>query len=242
MRSGSVGGRCAAEGEAWGLRSMAAGVVIEPGTRADLRALEPFHYLRGEPGPVVRVLRAVEAGETVGVVAVSMPPLNGAWRRVAWPGVFEGMPARERAAALNARVRTISRVIVEPRRRSEGIGAALVRAYLAEPLTAWTEAIASMGRFGALFERAGMRRVEMARPARDLRVLDALEARSFTPLDLLDARRALRVLRDPVAGVEVDRWLNAGRATRWARDASAAERGAIVAKALIARPVAYVRG
>lgn len=222
---------------------------VERGTWADALALARFHYVSGGPGVPVRVLRAVDlvAGEVVGVLVVSCPALNDGWRERAWPGVFggldgRGLVGRERAGAINACVRTISRVIVEPRRRSMGVGSMLVRAYLEGRLTALTETIAAMGRYTSMFERAGMRRVECARPMRDYRLLDALEHRGRVALDLVDPERAGMVMRDGFVRAEVDRWLNAARGTRGGLELSRVERAGIAGRALIARPVVYVHG
>lgn len=230
---------------------------VERGTFGDVAALARFHYVSGRvsgragggPGVPVRVLRAVDlvAGDVVGVLVVSCPALNDGWRERAWPRVFEGLDGRglegkARAAAINAHVRTISRVIVEPRRRSMGVGAMLVRVYLERRLTALTETIASMGRYTSMFERCGMRRVECARPMRDYRLLDALEHCGRVALDLVDPERAGVVMREAFMREEVDRWLNAARGTRGARELSRVERAGIAGRALIARPVVYVHG
>lgn len=232
---------------------------VERGTIADVRALARFHYVSargngrqsGGPGVPVLVLRAMERmgerRELVGVLVVSCPALNDGWRERAWPGVFggldgRGLVGRERAAAINAHVRTISRVVVEPRRRSMGVGSMLVRAYLGARLTALAETIAAMGRFTSVFERAGMRRVECARPMRDYRLLDALEYGGRMPLDLVDPERAAAVMREAFMREEVDRWLNAARGTRGGLELSRVERAGIAGRALIARPVVYVHG
>ncbi len=83
------------------------------------------------------VLRALVEQQLAGVLVVSMPTLNGRWRHAAWPDVDWAAGGRTAAARrLNLRVRTISRVIVEPRCRGMGVATKLVRSYLAGPLTA----------------------------------------------------------------------------------------------------------
>lgn len=217
---------------------------VERGGAADLRALERHHYASGSPAPPVRVLRAIDArtGGLVGVLWVSMPALNGAWRAIAWPDAFGGLTARANAATLNRLVRTISRVIVDPRHRGAGVGAMLVRAYLAEPLTPCTETIASMGRYVPLFERCGMRAVEAPRPMRDWRLMDALDSAGLTAMDLADGERAAVTLRRSFVRIEIDRWLNSARATRGLRSAPRSERAASAARALLARPMVLVHG
>ncbi|MBX3361462.1 MAG: hypothetical protein KF705_08505 [Phycisphaeraceae bacterium] len=238
------------------------GWVIEEGTLADLRAMSSFHYARSLPHAPVRVLRAVERraglgggpgsgsgcgpgsgrGGLVGVLAVSRPVLNASWRATAWPGVFDGFGNSERARAINAHLRTISRVIVEPRHRSMGVGSMLVRAYLASRETVLTETIASMARYTSLFARCGMRRVEFPRAARDERLLLALGARGRAPYELVDPARARLLMRDASIRVAVDRWLNASRGTRAALAMGRVDRASIAGRGLIARPVVYVHG
>lgn len=219
------------------------GVRIERGERSDLRAMERMHYARGAPAPPVLVMRAVHRTMgVVGVLSVSMPVLNGPWREDAWPGLVSGVRAPERARLLNREVRTISRVIVDRRVRASGIGVALVRAYLAAPLTVCTEAIASMGRHVPLFERAGMRAVGVTRAARDFRLVDALEHAGLTAMDLADEASAGRAMRSPFVRVEVDRWLNGARGTRGLLDASRAVRARAAARVLIAPAMVYVCG
>ncbi|MCW5768900.1 MAG: hypothetical protein KIT19_09465 [Phycisphaeraceae bacterium] len=222
------------------------GWVIEEGVLADLRAMSSFHYARSQPHAPVRVLRAVERGGVratlVGVLAVSRPVLNASWRGTAWPGVFDGLGQRERALAINTNLRTISRVIVEPRHRSMGVGSMLVRAYLASRETALTETIASMARYTSLFDRCGMRRVECPRAARDAALMATLGARERAPIDLVDPARARLLMRDATLRAAVDRWLNASRGTRAALAMGRVDRASIAGRGLIARPVVYVHG
>lgn len=107
-------------------------------------------------------LRRLEADDVIGVLGVSMPALNapGRWRERAWPDLFAAATSRrEQAHAVNTHLRTISRVIVDPRFRGVGVASALVRAYLASPLTEATEALAAMGHVSGFFTAAGMTQV-----------------------------------------------------------------------------------
>jgi len=145
------------------------GVTIHEGSLRDYWALARFHYIAGRPGPVARVLRAADerSGELAGVLVASMPTLNGRWRALAWPGRYAGADAAAGVRRLNAEVRTISRVVVDPRYRGRGVAVALVGAYLANPCTVRTEAVAAMARACPFFERAGMRRVHAPSPPAD---------------------------------------------------------------------------
>ncbi|GIW74672.1 MAG: hypothetical protein KatS3mg103_1194 [Phycisphaerales bacterium] len=160
-------------------------ITIEQGQRADLDRLARFHYAAGRPGPIACVLRAVHDGQAVGVLVVSMPTLNGRWRAIAWPGDYDTPDQRENARRLNRQVRLISRVIVEPRFRGRGLAVALVRAYLRDPCTVRTEALAAMAHACPFFERAGMRRIDLPLSKADARLLRALRRHSVEPADLL---------------------------------------------------------
>lgn len=233
-------------------------LVIAPGTRADLEALAPFHYASARTGPLARVLVAhdQETGERAGVLGVGMPTLNATWRRRVWPDLCESPDPRVRALRLNGSVRTIVRVIVEPRWRAMRVGTALVRAYLREPLTERTEALAtSMRAFlsragdardcaresgGGLFERAGMRRVEVPRPARDWPLLDALDALGASPASLLDPIAREELMRSDRFRRALGRWLRASRATRALADGPLDRACAPLIRALLAPPVVLI--
>lgn len=160
-------------------------ITIEPGTIDDLRSLSRFHYAAGRPGPTARILRASDDGETIGVLVASMPTLNGRWRSIAWPGDYDTPDKRANALRLNHDVRVISRVIVDPRYRSRGLAVRLVRAYLDNPCTARTEALAAMAHACPFFERAGMERVDLPPSKADAKLLRAMDRHGVDRADLL---------------------------------------------------------
>lgn len=187
---------------------------IAPASLSDLITLSRFHYRSGPPATFARILAAHIDGHLAGVLAVSMPTLNGAWRSLAWPGDYDTGPKRRRALRLNRDVRTISRVIVDPRFRARGIARALIRAYLDDPLTRRTEAIASMGDLCPVFQRAGMRSWRLPPPLRDQRLIDALHHVRIPPHALALRPRALAASQHPLIAREIRRWANDSRATR----------------------------
>lgn len=176
-------------------------IVIQRGTMNDYAALKAHHYRANDPAIVERVLRAVRVdprfpNETVGVLCVSRPTLNASWRRLAFGDRFHSGDKPTDARRLNAELRTISRIIVEPRARSLGVASRLVRAYTDDPLTPCTEAIASIGTLTGFFTRAGMRPVTPPRPDADLRLLDALEHARLDPRSLTTTRPDAFVSRE----------------------------------------------
>lgn len=214
-------------------------VCIEIGEWEDYRALRAGHYEGGDPAAPVRVLRAAIGGELAGVLVVAMPTLNGWWRARAWPASGVG-DRRARAAWLNAHVRRIARVIVDPRLRGMGVGAALVRAYLAEPLTDRCEAVAAMGLVCPIFERAGMRRVQGGERAEDRRLRRLLRGAGIDPVWLADVRAARNAAADPDIRRWIDAWASGGRRTGAPMERPAWERAARAGRALGVRAAVYV--
>ena len=216
------------------------GLRIERGGISDYEHLAQWHYRAATPAVPVFTLRAVceRTGETVGALVVSMPVLNGPWRRRAWPGWLDGLSKRDHAAALNAQVRTIARLVVAPPFRARGVGSGLVRAYLASPLTEKTEALAAMGALCPVFERAGMRRVRCPVGRAEARVARSLRARGIPAWSLASASTRRQASRDPMVeralrSLAVDRW-------RAGSDRPAAELLERLWVGIDSRPLAFV--
>jgi GNAT superfamily N-acetyltransferase len=181
-----------------------------------LGALACWHYVGGRPRAVACVLVARCAGldGPAGVLVVTHATLNGRWREVAWPGWLAGLGPRARAGAINAQLRRIARVIVDPRARGLGVGTELVRAYLREPLTPRTETLAAMAHWSGLFARAGMRAVDTGPDPGQARVIRALAARGLSAVDLCDPQVRARAAGDEAVGRAWRAWAGSSRATR----------------------------
>lgn len=212
-------------------------VEIEPGTRADMDALLVHHYLAGRPATRVGILRAVDRrhGNLAGVLVVSMPTLNGAWREQPWPGRYSGGDRKAAAARINAELRCISRVIVDPRYRGLGVATRLVRAYLAAPLSPATEAVAAMGPICPFFERAGMNAYRVPMHAADARLADAIDAAGGEAWMLADPERAAALAGRPLVAAELARWARVRRVMTDSIEARCRVAGA----RLCVRPMAY---
>ena len=119
-----------------------------------------------------------EEGSGSGVVAVlveSLPSLGCAMRGYALRERYGShLPARSRALLLNAEVRCISRVVIDPRWRGLGLAVRLVRHALATATTRYTEALAAMGHVNPFFERAGMTAYPRPTHPHDARLVAAL--------------------------------------------------------------------
>ena len=167
-------------------------VFVEHGCMRDYEGLASFHYRSGPPAVVAGVRRAVMMEQVVGVLVLARPTLNGAWRSVAWPGEFEPKCCggkRPAALRINRDLRTIARVVVDPRVRGLGIAAGLVRAYLERPDTPRTESIAAMAHACPFFASAGMTRIDRAEPACDARLRLRLSTHGVEPMDLVSPQK-----------------------------------------------------
>ncbi len=208
-------------------------------------ALARFHYRAGRPATVARrpgggfaVVQASEDGETVGVLIASMPTVIGTWRRLPWPGAYNGIEKSETAKRLNAEVRCLSRVVVDPRWRGRGVAAELVRWYLARALTPRTEAVAAMGVYCPFFERAGMTAYQIPVRSRDARLLDAIHAAALRPIDLMVPTRVREALQTtPWLGGELGKWARSCRSTRTKTTGMAHEAIAMIAGGVVNAPL-----
>ncbi len=218
---------------------------ITAGDIGDYRALAHLHYRARAPATCVRVLVARTLHHTIGVLTVSMPTLNGCWRRRAWPGEYDGPGLSKRAAAdrINRDLRCISRVIIDPRFRARGIGAALVRAYLADPLTRRIEAVAAMGAACPLFVRAGMREWIAEPTWRDIRLIDAIRSAELQPWMIADvAEAAEAAARHPRLAKAFRVWAGKHGSTRSLAHAPIEDVIRAAARSVVARPRAYTAG
>lgn len=193
-------------------------LTVERGTIADYQRLAWSHYRAGRPAMLapggILVARGLGEADPLGVMVVAMPTLNGRWRQLAWPGRYQTGDKRGDAQRINRELRTIARVIVDPRFRAMGVARRLVEAYLREPLTCATEAVAAMGAACPFFARAGMTEYRLPPAQRDARLLDALAHRGLDPTDLLHTGAACRLFeRDDFLRGELERWLSASRAS-----------------------------
>jgi GNAT superfamily N-acetyltransferase len=178
-------------------------IEIAAGTLADYHALARFHYRGARPGAVTSVLcmrrsspsvvgrfcaRAGES-ELIGVLVRSLPALACGMRDVATRGRYRGLSQHETAIMLNREVRTISRVVIDPRFRGLGLAVDLVRFALENPEDRnpplrFTEALAAMGKVSPFFERAGMIRHDRPMRAEHARLIDALRYVGLEPCAL----------------------------------------------------------
>ena len=147
---------------------------IVPGTRADYESFSHYHYRESHLGPCAAIfaLKAPESvnpqhkvgglSETIGVIVYSMPTAGAQMRNIATGGIFAGLDRTTQLKLINKNIRTISRVIIEPRFRSLGLAVRLVRETMPLMNVPFVEALAVMGRANPFFEKAGLTRYDAA--------------------------------------------------------------------------------
>jgi hypothetical protein len=165
---------------------------IVPGTRADYESLSHYHYREPNMGPYAAIFalkgkfRTATKLETVGVIVYSMPTAGAQMRNVATGGIFAGLDKGTRLALINKNIRTISRVIIEPRFRSLGLAVRLVRETMPIMNVPFVEALAVMGRANPFFEKAGLTRYDAPTSVPSVRLIEAFSAVGVDEQDLID--------------------------------------------------------
>jgi hypothetical protein len=164
---------------------------IVQGTRADYQSLSQYHYRECHLGPYAFIyalkgkFRTAAKLEAVGVIVYAMPTAGAQMRSKAMPFLV-GLDRHTRLAILNRNVRTISRVIIEPRFRSLGLAGRLVRETMPLMNVAFIEALAVMGQVNPFFEKAGMMRYDALPSSACVRMLEAFGAVGIDEQDLID--------------------------------------------------------
>ena len=165
---------------------------IVRGTRADYESLSHYHYREGHPGAAVAIFalkgkfRAATKLETVGVIVYSMPTAGAQMRNIATGGIFAGLDRSTGLKLINKNIRTINRVIIEPRFRLLGLAVRLVRETMSVMDAPFIEAMAVMGRANPFLEKAGMTRYDSPISASCVRLIEAFSAVGVDEQDLID--------------------------------------------------------
>jgi hypothetical protein len=171
---------------------------IVKGTRGDYESLAHYHYRESHIGPYAAIFsmkgkfRTATKIETVGVIVYAMPAAGCQMRSAATGGLFAGLDKSSRLKLIGKNIRTVSRVIIEPRFRSLGLAAAIVRETMPLMNVPFIEALAVMGRVNPFFEKAGMTRFDAPPSVGCVRFMEALGAVGIDEQDLIDPRLVQR--------------------------------------------------
>jgi hypothetical protein len=120
-----------------------------------------------------------------GVIVYAMPAAGCQMRNEAIP-FLSGLDRTTRLKLINANIRTISRVIIEPRFRSLGLASRLVSETMPLMNVPFIEALAVMGQVNPFFEKAGMTRIDTPPSASVARLIEAFAAVGIDERDLID--------------------------------------------------------
>ena len=170
---------------------------IVPGTIADYKGLARFHYRDGRTGPVAAVYKIIDTHPmreqmepVVGVIVYSMPACSVQLRNIATEGLFTKLGSScANMQLVNQNIRTIARVVIEPRYRALGLAYELVEKTMPMLNTAYIEALAVMGKVNPFFEKAGMMKFEGTEPMRSVKLRQALSAIGIEQTELVDIER-----------------------------------------------------
>jgi hypothetical protein len=170
---------------------------IVPGTIADYKPLGRFHYRDSRTGPVAAVYKIIDThpmrsqtAPIVGVIIYSMPVCAIQLRNIATKGLFAKLGSGAAAMQLvNNNVRTIARVVIEPRYRGLGLAHQLIEETMPLLNIPYIEALAVMGKVNPFFEKAGMMKFAGAEHSRSVKLRQALSAVGIEESDLVDIER-----------------------------------------------------
>jgi len=161
---------------------------IVPGCLDDYRRLASYHYCGGNTGPAsaIFVLRRTGITMPVGVIVYSNAPVVLELRNIATGHIFAGLDRSTQLELINANIRRISRVIVEPRFRGLGLASRLVRETMPLLNIPIVEAVAVMGWINPFFERAGMKAYKAQPSTAGVQFIEALSFIGIEQAELLD--------------------------------------------------------
>ncbi|MCE5341780.1 MAG: hypothetical protein LLF92_11750 [Planctomycetaceae bacterium] len=167
---------------------------IVPGIIADYKTLSRFHYRHCQTGPVAGVYKIIDTHPMreqiepiVGVIVYSMPACSVQLRNIATQGLFtKSGSSSVNMQLVNQNIRTISRVVIEPRYRALGLAYELVQQTMPLLKIAYIESLAVMGKVNPFFEKAGMMKFQGTEPVRSVKLRQALSVVGIEEDDLVD--------------------------------------------------------
>ena len=170
---------------------------IVSGSIADYKSLARFHYRDSRTGFTTAVYKIIDTHPmreqiepVVGIIIYSMPACSVQLRNVATEGLFNKLGSGSATMQLvNNNIRTIARVVIEPRYRALGLAHELVQKTMPLLNMPYIEALAVMGKVNPFFEKAGMMKFEGTEPPRAVKLRAAMSAVGIEQIDLVDIER-----------------------------------------------------
>jgi GNAT superfamily N-acetyltransferase len=172
-------------------------LIIDRASKAAYEQLAQWHYRSEKLGPYTAIFGARDprSNAWAAVIVYAMPQIGSAVRAKAMAAISrsESRPVilesiAERIKWLNANVRCISRVVVDPRYRGMGLAVRLVRETLPLAGVHVVEALAAMGNINPFFEKAGMTRFGTSVSPASVRLEKALRLVGIPESILIDPR------------------------------------------------------
>ena len=166
---------------------------IVPGEMGDYKALAAYHYRDESPVAVKavfalkpkrqdRLLRSTPAG----VIVYCAPNPRVELRTVATNGAFADLDRHTQLALINANIRCIARLIIEPRFRGIGLATRLVRETMPRMNTPIIEALGVMPQVNPFLERAGMQAFAPRTPVAHVQLIEAFSTVGIEADQLID--------------------------------------------------------
>lgn len=161
----------------------------QPGTTQDWQTLAPFHYRTHRLPAPRHIFTLKRHNETCAVIVYSYPPPACLGRK----HILPKMTLKE----LNANLSTISRVVVQPKYRTIGLGTQLIKDTLALAGTEYVEMIAVMAKHNPFAEKAGMQRIIESTPSKQAQnAIEKLQTLGFNTILLSDHQTTLKTLNN----------------------------------------------
>lgn len=166
---------------------------VVPGAMNDYKQLAPYHYREESPAAVKAVfaLRAKRAGSwigsrTVGVAVYCAPHPRVELRTVATNGLFADLDLQTQLALINANIRRLARLVIEPRFRGVGLAGRLVRETMPLLEIPIIEALGVMPHVNPFLEHAGMQKFLPHTPVAHVQLVEAFSAVGIESDRLID--------------------------------------------------------
>ena len=157
---------------------------VEGGNLKDWRVLSCFHYRSHSPGATREVYRIMRGAELCGVIIYAYPPPGCQGRRLVLPKMS--------LMEMNEKLSIISRIVIHPKYRTIGLGAKIIRETLPRVSTPFVEMVAVMAKYNPFAERAGLRRVHLQAPCKEVRAIAEVLSGFGFDLKLLGSDRYIR--------------------------------------------------
>lgn len=150
-------------------------IVIEEGSREDLKMIEEFHYKGEAKFIALHIYRARHRDSIVGVIVYVSPHVALKARGLTLPFYREVSDRSERLRMVNQSIERIARVIILPKWRGTGLAVRLVKNTLPLPDKPYIESLAVMAKYNPFMEHAGMTKVQLPPEIHDPQYIRALQ-------------------------------------------------------------------